>query len=167
MVFLVLACCAPLADSAPAISISDFGAEPDDVEVDSQGIPADVVLRLVLSNSGNASGTVNVIIALEPAILLTKNVTVGPNSTQTVNLTWQVRAAGRYNLTAAISGDGAVQPQTCVTGVTASYVPVRDPSPWYTIPCALLVIIVPACAIVVAIRWLGRGGDGKTDEKRQ
>lgn len=167
LVFLIASCCAPPADSAPAISIADFGAEPDRAEIYSYGPAADIVLRANVSNTGNATGTVEVIFALEHGIIFRQNVTLDPGSTRMVNCTWNARAAGKYALSAAISGDDAVQPWTMTANVTVSYIPVKSPSPWYTIPCALLVIIVPAIAIVVAIRWLGKGADGKADEKRQ
>jgi hypothetical protein len=167
LVFLIASCCAPPANSAPAISITGFGAEPERAQIYSYGPAAAIVLRVNVSNAGNATGTVEVIVAVGQGIIFRQNVTLDPGSTRMVNCTWNARAPGKYALSAEISGDGAVQPWTMTANVTVSYIPVKSPSPWYTIPCALLVIIVPAVAIVFAIRWLGRGGNGKADEKRQ
>jgi len=157
ILFLILAAgCAPPADSAPAISISDFGAQRDNATVETGGPPASFALNLALSNTGNVSGIVKIKIGWEHEVLFDKDVVVEPNSTQTVNFTWSVRTPGKYYLAAVISGEGVVEPQTMTTNVTVIYVPVKNPSPWYTIPCAVLVIIVPAIAIVAGIRWLGR-----------
>jgi hypothetical protein len=126
--------------------------------VDAQGLPAQIILGLNLSNAGNASGTVNVTISKGDRILFSRNVTVDPRSELGVNFTWSVAEPGKYNLTATILGDATVPPSTKATLITISYVPVKTPSPWYAIPCAFLAIIIPVVAIFLGIRWLGGGG---------
>jgi hypothetical protein len=163
LIFALAACCAPSAGAQPAISITDFSAEPSHLELDTNGPPAEIVLILTLSNAGDSAGTVNVNISEEDNILFSENATVVSRSTLTRNFTWVARL-GAHSFSVTITGDAAGHNTTMATEFSGSYVPVKNPSPWYTIPCAFLVIIIPVVAIYLGIRWLDSGGRTERDK---
>jgi len=162
---------ATIAAGEAVIRIGDFWAVPSYVETDLRSLRENVSIHLTFSNSGNESGTVNIKISEGSILIASSNVTVEANSTSVVNFTWSLTGEGKHNFTAVISGDAAASPASMETGCTLKYVPMKQPSPWYTIPCAFLFIIVPFVAIFLFFRRLGKGkmpkktaGDG-TEEK--
>jgi len=175
MIFAVLACTililvafsssAPIAAGAAAISIGDFRAVPSNAEAELRSLQDNVILRLTLSNTGNAPGTVNVTILEGGILIASSNVTVEANGTSVVNFTWTVKGAGRHNATAVIRGDAVTSSASMEAVCTLKYIPMKNPSPWYTIPCAFMAIILPMVAIFLVFRWLGKGGMPKKAAK--
>jgi hypothetical protein len=160
---------APLAAGSAAICIGDFRAVPASIETDKRSIQENVSLHLTLANSGNESGTVNVTVYEECFHIASSNVTVGANGTSVVNITWTVIGEGVHHATAVISGGAASSPASMGTNCTLKLVPMKQPSPWYTIPCAFLFIILPMVAFFLFFRRLGKGQGRKekADGSRQ
>jgi hypothetical protein len=158
---------APLAAGDAAISIGDFRAMPASIETDKRSIQENVSLHLTISNSGNESGTVTVTVSEGGVVTASSNVTVGANGTSVVNFTWTLKGDGKHHATAEISGGAASSPASMETGCTLKYVPMITPSPWYTIPCAFLFVILPMVAIFLFFRRLGKGERPKEKAARQ
>jgi hypothetical protein len=165
LIHVAISSSAPIAAGAAAIGIGDFRAVPSHAEAELSSLQENVSLRLTLANSGNASGTVNVTILEGSILIASSNVTVGANSTSVVNFTWTVKGAGRHNATAVIVGDAVTSPAYMEAVCTLKYIPMKNPSPWYTIPCAFMAIILPMVAIFLVFRWLGKGGMPKKAAK--
>jgi hypothetical protein len=160
VVLLLAVLPATAAGASPAgVSIASFGAEPSHTGAHSETEKVDVGLNLTLRNSGAGSANVTVIIMEEGKILLNRTVTVEGNSSYNFSLLWPLKGIGNHTAVATLSGDDLTAPVTMNASCYVKLLPlVEHPSPWYTIPCALLVIIIPSAGIVLFIRHM-RGGD--------
>ena len=115
-------------------------------------------VTLILENRGNASGVVRLTLSDPEGTFLDEFIEVTPNKTRTVICTWTANGTGTHNATATLSGENATSPLTADLTCELAYIPVEHPSPWYTIPCAFMVIIIPSVAIWLLIRRM-KGGE--------
>ena len=119
---------------------------------------ATFAVEITLENRGNTSGVVRLKLADTEGTFLEEPVTVTPDKARTVTCNWTVNGTGTHTATASLSGENATAPMTASLTCELAYVPVEHPSPWYTIPCAFMVIIVPSVGMWLLIRRM-KGGE--------
>jgi hypothetical protein len=156
--------------TAPAFSRMAGAAGPGGADISIQKVhvtparqesstaSARFTVAVILENRGYATGTVRLMLADSGGTFLDEPIEVTPNKNRTITCAWTVNGTGKHNATATLSGENATSPLTAEVSCELAYIPVEHPSPWYTIPCAFLFIIVPCVAIWLIIRRM-RGGD--------
>ncbi|MBM4249135.1 MAG: hypothetical protein FJ149_06815 [Euryarchaeota archaeon] len=122
-------------------------------------------LVATLENSGNATGTVRLALSDAGGTFFEGDIDVAPGSERTFTRDWRVNGTGEHNATATLSGENASAPLSAGATCELAYVPVEHPSPWYTIPCAFLAIIIPCIVIWLVIRRLSGAGLQRYVEK--
>jgi len=167
----------PAQAGAPSdgVSISSFTVSPAGTGARTETETVLVGLNLTLRNSGQNDANITVSIKEKGRTLLARNVTIASNSTYNLSLDWPLQGIGDHAAVATISGDNISAPATIQATCNVRLLPlVEHPSPWYTIPCVLLFIIVPSVAIWLFIRrmrggeWLDKTGNrssGRDDKK--
>jgi hypothetical protein len=171
LIFAAVLCLFPAlaaAAGAPSdgVSITAFTASLGDIGARTETEPVESGLNLTLQNTGGRAANVTVTITENGKPLLSKSVTISPNGTYNLSLVWKLQGTGGHTAVAAIAGENVTAPATMQATCNVRLLPlVEHPSPWYTIPCAFLVIVVPVTGIWLLIRrmkggeWLERTGN--------
>jgi hypothetical protein len=157
MLFLVPA--APAKASPDGTGIIDFHSEPAIVNSSLKSGIVNVTLNLTIQNTGATAANVTVTISEKGKTLVTKNVTVGAGGNCSIAMPWSIDGEGTHTVTASISGENVSAPAAMNASCKLHYAGAEyHPGPWYTIPCAFMVIIIPSVAIWLFIRHM-RGGE--------
>jgi hypothetical protein len=151
--------------TADGVFIAAFSAGPGELVVQYGSEQGRATLNLTIQNGRQESCNVTVTVAENSRVMETRALSIAGNSSLNLSFPWTVRGEGIHRAVATLSGGNETAPSemTAACEVVHSR-PVLHPSPWYTIPCALLFIIVPSVAIWLLIRrmkggeWLERKG---------
>lgn len=150
----------PAEGAAPSgVFIASLSAEPEILHVPYGSESGRATLNLTLQNPQEGTLNVTVTVTEGGRSMETRAVSVPGNSSLTLRINWSVKGTGVHRAEAALGGGNESPPShMAATCELTSGRPVMNPSPWYTIPCAFLFIIVPSVAIWLLIRR-ARGGD--------
>jgi len=157
--------------SSDGVSISSFTAASISVGARTETEVVEVGLNITLRNTVGNDANITVTVTENGKTLFAKNFTVPANGSCNLSLVWKVKGLGDHTALATISGDNVTAPATMQATCNVRLLPlVEHPSPWYTIPCAFSVIILPSIAIWLLIRrmkggeWLEKTGNGSAGE---
>jgi hypothetical protein len=152
--------CGPVSGlQADGVSIAKFRAEPATVIIPYGTDHGRATLNLTLSNNRPSPCNVTVTVSENNRTVETRALSIAGNSSLSLSIPWTVKGEGVHIAGAALGGGNETAPSNMTALCEVVYGrPVENPSPWYTIPCAFLFIIIPSIAIWLLIRRM-KGGD--------
>ena len=150
----------PAAGSPPdGIYIAAFYADPAELIVPYGSEQGRATLNLTLHNGRQDPCNITVTFSENGRAIETRDLAIAGNTSLNLSIPWSIRGAGVHRAMAALSSGNETEPSNMTaTCEMISGRPVMNPSPWYTIPCAFLFIIIPSLAIWLFIRRM-KGGD--------
>ncbi|MGQ9582374.1 MAG: hypothetical protein ACUVV6_02540, partial [Thermoplasmatota archaeon] len=88
-----------------AIKVASFTVKPKSKDNQPRDSTQSFTLTLVLSNTGEVSGTVTVLIMEKTKQIAKENVTVGPGTNATTTYTWKVKGDGDHKAVVTLTGN--------------------------------------------------------------
>jgi hypothetical protein len=164
LIFAIALALTVLTDSAAGeptsgVYIVGLSAEPAELWVLSGSEKVQATLNLTLRNPLESPKNITVTVTENGRTVESRDIAMAGNSSANLTFGWAVQGTGEHRAVATLGGGNETPPANMTATCTVHLKPlVEHPSPWYTIPCAFLFIIIPSVAIWLIIRRM-RGGE--------
>ena len=141
------------------VYIAGFSAEPAELWVLSGSEMVQATLNITLRNPLEGTKNITVTVTENGQTVESRDLALAGNSSANLTFGWAVQGTGEHRAVATLGGGNETPPANMTATCNVRLRPlVEHPSPWYTIPCAFLFIVVPSVAIWLIFRRM-KGGD--------